>query len=135
MGRSLADCALQNRRGTPPKGAWRWPHTLLAQPTSHARHLNLFALQERARGRYHLLEDDGICAVGEAIQNDDIYINKSSPKVTRGPGEAGHVDNQDLPDTAYSHTPQKYKGPVGESCVVDSVMLTTNDDSLPTFKV
>ena len=92
-------------------------------------------LQARGRGRYHLLEDDGICAVGEGIQNDDVYINKSSPKVTRNTGEAVQLSNQVMPDSAYNHTPQRYKGPVGETCVVDSVMLSTNDDSCPTFKV
>ncbi len=92
-------------------------------------------LQERARGRFRLLESDGICAVGEGIQNDDIYINKSSPKVTRNTGESGQQGNRPLPDSAYNPTPQKYKGPVGETCVVDRVLLTTNDDNSPTFKV
>ena len=91
--------------------------------------------QERAAGRSRLLEEDGICAVGEGIQNDDIYINKSTPKVTRNTGEAINLNNQVLPDSAYNNTPQKYKGPVGETCVVDSVLLTTNDDNCPTFKV
>ena len=91
-------------------------------------------LQERS-GRFRLLEQDGICAVGEGIQNDDIYINKSSPKVTRNTGEPIKQLNAVLPDSAYTPTPQRYKGPVGETCVVDKVMLTTNDEDCPTFKV
>ena len=91
-------------------------------------------MQARARGRYHLLEDDGICAVGEGIQSDDIYINKSSPKVTRTTGDTSHLGNKTLPDSAYNPTPQKYKGPVGETCIVDRVLVTNNDDNCPTFK-
>lgn len=92
-------------------------------------------LQARARGRFRLLEQDGICAVGEGIQSDDIYINKSSPKVTRTTGDAPQLNNRSLPDSAYNPTPQKYKGAVGETCVVDRVLITNNDDNCPTFKV
>ena len=92
-------------------------------------------VQARARGRFRLLEQDGICAVGEGIQSDDVYINKSSPKVTRSMGDGGHLGNKPLPDSAYNATPQKYKGPVGETCVVDRVLITNNDDNCPTFKV
>ena len=90
--------------------------------------------QKRATGRFKLLESDGVCAVGESIQSDDVYINKSTPLVTRGTGD-GPVNDAPLPDSAFKPTPQKYKGPVGETCVVDRVQLTTNDDSTPTFKV
>lgn len=72
--------------------------------------------------------------MGESIQSDDIYINKSTPLVTRSTGDAP-LNNAVLPDSAYKHTPQKYKGPVGEACVVDRVLLTTNDDNCPTIKV
>ena len=92
-------------------------------------------MQARARGRFRLLEQDGISAVGEVIQSDDVYINKSSPKVTRSMGDGGHLGNKPLPDSAYNATPQKYKGPVGETCVVDRVLITNNDDNCPTFKV
>ena len=90
--------------------------------------------QKRATGRFKLLEPDGVCAVGESIQSDDVYINKSTPLVTRGTGD-GPVNDAPLPDSAFKPTPQKYKGPVGETCIVDRVQLTTNDDSTPTFKV
>lgn len=90
--------------------------------------------QVRATGRLKLLESDGICAVGESIQSDDVYINKSTPLVTRSTGDAP-LSNAVLPDSAYKPTPQKYKGPIGEACVVDRVLLTTNDDNTPTIKV
>ena len=92
-------------------------------------------LQTRATGRLKLLDSDGICAVGESIQSDDVYINKSTPLVTRPSPDAPAHPNAVLPDSAYKPTPQKYKGPVGETCVVDRVLLTTNDDSTPTIKV
>jgi DNA-directed RNA polymerase III subunit RPC2 len=93
-------------------------------------------MQERGRGRFRLLEQDGICAVGESIMSDDIYINKSSPLVTRTTGDAPQLQSSSsLPDSAYRPTPQKYKGPVGETCVVDRVLVTNNDDNCPTFKV
>ena len=93
-------------------------------------------LQSQGTGRFRLLESDGICAVGRSITSEDIYINKSTPLVTRTTGDAPQLaPNAAPPDSAYKPTPQKYKGPVGEACVVDRVLLTNSDDGSPTIKV
>ena len=74
--------------------------------------------------------------MGENITNGDIYINKQSPLVTRSSADSQPLGpNQTLPDSAYRPTPQSYKGPPGEACVVDRVLLTNNDDSFMTIKV
>ncbi|GFP92589.1 hypothetical protein PHJA_001403100 [Phtheirospermum japonicum] len=47
--------------------------------------LDLDALLEESP---QVLDDDGIAAPGQIIQHDDIYINKFTPKVTRGPSNS-----------------------------------------------
>ncbi|KAG2668949.1 hypothetical protein I3760_14G012400 [Carya illinoinensis] len=70
-------------------------------------------------GRMQILDDDGIAAPGEVIRPGDIYINKESPIITRGP----MVSPAGLPDRAYRPSIQTFKGSEGESCVVDRVAL------------
>lgn len=76
-------------------------------------------------GRCQLLDYDGIAAVGEMIRPGDIYVNKQTPINTRDP----IANPQSLPDSFYRNTPQTYKGAAGETCVVDKVLLTSNDES------
>ncbi|XP_042432808.1 DNA-directed RNA polymerase III subunit 2-like [Zingiber officinale] len=61
-----------------------------------------------------ILDDDGIAAPGEIIRNNDIYVNKKTPINTRK-----RTDNP----TEYRKTPAVYKGPEGETSVVDRVIL------------
>ncbi|XP_050380845.1 DNA-directed RNA polymerase III subunit 2 isoform X2 [Argentina anserina] len=68
-------------------------------------------------GKTRILDDDGIAAPGEIITTDDIYVKKQVPLVTTGPIRSG------LKDSEYRTSLQKYKGPDGESCVVDKVAL------------
>ena len=77
-----------------------------------------------ANGRHRLLDKDGIAAVGERITPGDVYVNKQSPSNTRDP----LANPQAMPDSFFRPTPQSYKGPQGESCVVDKVMLTMTDE-------
>lgn len=46
-----------------------------------------------------ILDDDGIAAPGEVIRPGDIYINKESPIITRGP----MVSPAGLPDRLVIH--------------------------------
>ncbi|KAM4113443.1 hypothetical protein ACJW30_05G221000 [Castanea mollissima] len=66
-----------------------------------------------------ILDDDGIASPGEIISPQDIYINKQSPAVTRGT----RVPPSELPNIGYKSSKQTFKGPEGESCVVDRVAL------------
>jgi len=82
-------------------------------------------------GKFKLLDKDGIACVGEVIQPGDIYINKQSPINTRDP-----ISNpSNMPDSFFRPTPQTYKGAQGEKCVIDRVLLTTNDDNMFNIKV
>jgi DNA-directed RNA polymerase III subunit RPC2 len=80
--------------------------------------------QAGPNGRHRLLDKDGIAAVGEKIVPGDVYVNKQSPGNTRDP----LPNPQAMPDSFYRPTAQSYKGPAGESCVVDKVMLTMSDE-------
>ncbi|XVF24522.1 hypothetical protein REPUB_Repub13aG0135400 [Reevesia pubescens] len=75
--------------------------------------------------RMQILDDDGIAAPGEIIRPNDIYLNKQSPILTRGT----RVSSESLPDSAYRPARQTYKGPEGESCVVDRVALCSDRNS------
>lgn len=89
------------------------------------------ALQKLAK--HKLLDSDGLCAVGESIENGEIFINKVSPTNTKDmlPMGAGNT----LPDHLYKPTPMSYKGAKGETSVVDKVLLTQNDEQEDIFKV
>ncbi|KAJ7536311.1 hypothetical protein O6H91_12G064000 [Diphasiastrum complanatum] len=82
----------------------------------------IFVLNPLSRSQ--LLDQDGIAAVGERISDKDVYVNKESPKNVR----ENVLNPMAMPDSAYKPTPQRYKGALGESCVVDKVLLTTNDE-------
>lgn len=83
--------------------------------------------------KHKLLDSDGLCAVGDSIENGEIFINKVSPTNTKDmlPMGAGNT----LPDNLYKPTPMSYKGPKGETSVVDKVLLTQNDEQEDIFKV
>ena len=75
-----------------------------------------------------MLDRDGIAAVGERVSAGDILINKQSPTSTKDvPLEQG-------PPT-YKQMPVSWKAPQGESCYVDKVLLTQNDDAHIVIKV
>ncbi|GBG88963.1 hypothetical protein CBR_g48573, partial [Chara braunii] len=75
--------------------------------------------------RHQILDQDGIASVGEMIRPGDVYVNKQSPVNTRDPV----ANPMALPDSAYKPTHQTWKGPSGECCVIDKVLLTSNDEN------
>ncbi|KAL2514716.1 nuclear RNA polymerase C2 [Forsythia ovata] len=75
--------------------------------------------------RMQILDDDGLAAPGEIIRPHDIYINKESPTITRGPV----TSPMGLPDSAYKPSRQTYKGPEGETAVVDRVSLCSDKNN------
>lgn len=74
--------------------------------------------------RHHLLDDDGIASVGGRIKPGDIYVNKQIPLNTRDPMANPHA----MPDSMYRSSPLSYKGPAGETAIVDKVLLTMTDE-------
>lgn len=75
--------------------------------------------------RMQILDDDGLAAPGEIIKPNDIYINKESPIITKGP----LISPMGLPDSAYKPSRQTFKGPEGEASVVDRVALCSDKNS------
>ena len=91
-------------------------------------HYECYLLQTQGTGRLKVLDRDGIAAVGERVSAGDILINKQSPTSTKDvPLEQG-------PPT-YKQMPVSWKAPQGESCYVDKVLLTQNDDANIVIKV
>lgn len=80
--------------------------------------------------RMQILDDDGLAAPGEIIRPHDIYINKQSPVVTR----AQMVSPTTLTDRDYKPSIQTYKGPEGETAVVDRVALFSDKSTNLNFK-
>ncbi|THG07821.1 hypothetical protein TEA_002046 [Camellia sinensis var. sinensis] len=80
---------------------------------------------DRGFGRCIILDDDGLAAPGEIIRPNDIYINKQSPIVTRG----AIVPPMGLNDKQYKPSRQTYKGPEGETAVVDRVALCSDKNN------
>ncbi|CAA7057341.1 unnamed protein product [Microthlaspi erraticum] len=70
--------------------------------------------------KMQVLDDDGIASPGEIIRPNDVYINKQIPVDTRenikGP----------LSDSQYRPAREYFKGPEGETQVVDRVAICTD---------
>jgi len=83
---------------------------------------------KKRRTRESLLEEDGICAVGEVAAPNDILVNRQTPTQTKEviPG-VGPSDPQ-LPDSFYKPSALAWKGPPGQNVVVDKVLVTTNEE-------
>lgn len=76
--------------------------------------------------RMQILDDDGLPAPGEIIRPHDIYINKQSPINTKD----NFASPADLPDEFYKPSILTYKGPEGETAVVDRVALFSKNNNL-----
>ncbi|XP_072966358.1 DNA-directed RNA polymerase III subunit 2 [Typha angustifolia] len=74
------------------------------------------------RQNMQILDADGIASPGEIIRNHDVYVNKQTP--VNISDRSGTLRERD-----YKDTPAMYRGPEGETTVVDRVMLCsdTND--------
>ena len=79
----------------------------------------------RTNRKLTVLDEDGLASVGQVISDGDVYVNKHSPSNTRDPIQ----DITVLDRGFYKPTPSKYRGPPGETAVVDKVLLTSNDES------
>ncbi|XP_040936347.1 DNA-directed RNA polymerase III subunit 2 [Gossypium hirsutum] len=79
--------------------------------------------------KMQILDDDGIAAPGEIIRPNDVLLNKVSIH-TRGI----LVSSEPLLDSAYRPAKQLYKGPEGESCVLDRVALSSDQNGKLSIK-
>jgi len=84
-------------------------------------------------GRFRLLDRDGIASVGDFILPGDVYVNLQRPTNTRDP-----IPTSNPPDSFYRPCPMSWKhtpAMAGEKCVVDKVLLTSNEESHYSIKV
>ncbi|KAK7709362.1 DNA-dependent RNA polymerase II [Diaporthe eres] len=79
-------------------------------------------------GTYDKLDDDGIIAPGVRVSGEDIIIGKTSPI---------NPDNQELGQRTAQHVKRDASTPLRstESGIIDSVIVTTNQDGLRYVKV
>ncbi|KFK41869.1 hypothetical protein AALP_AA2G181600 [Arabis alpina] len=70
--------------------------------------------------KMQILDDDGFASPGEIIRPKDIYINKEVPMNTRDKMPSP------LPDSQYRSAREYFKGPEGETQVVDRVALCSD---------
>ncbi|KAL1218047.1 DNA-directed RNA polymerase III subunit 2 [Cardamine amara subsp. amara] len=70
--------------------------------------------------KMQILDDDGIASPGEIIRPNDVYINKQIPVETREKLKSPLSDSQYRPAREY------FKGPEGETQVVDRVALCSD---------
>ena len=81
-------------------------------------------LKKGPKKRLEKLDLDGIADVGSKIMNGDLYANKFAPTNIRDPVPEEQLSNPDF----FKAVPQYYKGPPGESGVIDKVLLTSNQE-------
>ncbi|EOA12810.1 hypothetical protein CARUB_v10025768mg [Capsella rubella] len=70
--------------------------------------------------KMQILDNDGIASPGEIIRPNDVYINKQSPVDTK------NKMTTQLSDSQYRPAREYFKGPEGETQVVDRVALCSN---------
>ncbi|KAL7157925.1 hypothetical protein ABFS83_02G108600 [Erythranthe nasuta] len=81
--------------------------------------------EEKDADKMQSLDDDGLAAPGLTIRANDIYINKYSPTVTRAPVNFPRA----LPDSSYMPSREFHKASVGETAVIDRVVLFSDRDN------
>ena len=72
--------------------------------------------------RHAVLDQDGICAPGERIQNKQVLVNKSVPLATQSLQQPASVGGK----VDYKDTPLSYKGPT--ECCMEKVLITSNTE-------
>ncbi|KAJ8328588.1 DNA-directed RNA polymerase III complex subunit Rpc2 [Batrachochytrium dendrobatidis] len=104
-------------------------------------------LTGQVQERYNILDNDGICGVGERVYPNQIVINKqtpteTSPRVSAPTNGGGSDDESSAPmlgravdpsSIPFKNTPMSFKYP-GDA-VIDQVLLTTNEEDQTLIKV
>lgn len=95
------------------------------------------------RERWRAMENDGLAAVGDWLHSGDLIVNRHVPKVPPANNRENKVINLMYHPALYREAPVSWKGPPGEPCVVERVIITQNHEfdrivkvrapSLPTY--
>ena len=84
--------------------------------------------------KFRLIDDDGLCMVGERIHQLDLLVNKHTPVNTRD--DLPYSEHERLPDSALRPSPLTYKGPAGHmDTYVDRVMVSGNKNDRHLVKI
>jgi DNA-directed RNA polymerase III subunit RPC2 len=92
--------------------------------------------EDKRYKKFKAIDDDGICMVGEKIENGSIMVNKESP--TNTTGDIGGADiglNMGMSSAAVQYKPSgmSYRGQA--PCHVDKVLITSNEHEQFLIKV
>lgn len=82
--------------------------------------------------RYRVLDEDGICAVGERLQSGDVFVNKQVPVNT-----SDTIVNTEAHAGADAFRPQPitFKGPPHHDTYIDRVMISSNENDHFVIKI
>ncbi|XP_012254672.2 DNA-directed RNA polymerase III subunit RPC2 [Athalia rosae] len=72
--------------------------------------------------KHDIIDNDGIAAPGEMVENRKVMVNKSMPAATNNPVNPGNVPTQ----PEYCDVPVLFKGPV--PAYIEKVMVSSNAD-------
>lgn len=72
--------------------------------------------------KHDVIDNDGIAAPGEMVENRKVMVNKSMPAATNNPVNPGNVQTQ----PEYCDVPVLFKGPV--PAYIEKVMVSSNSD-------
>ncbi|KAG7361394.1 DNA-directed RNA polymerase subunit B [Nitzschia inconspicua] len=92
--------------------------------------------EDKRYARYTAIDDDGICMVGEKVENGTIMVNKQAPTNTNtniGNADLGFALGVNAPSVQYKSANVSYKG--SAPCYVDKVLLTSNEHEPYLIKV
>jgi len=85
--------------------------------------------QARAHKRYEVLDDDGICAVGQRLAPGDVFVNKQVPANT------SELQRSDPTTGEFRPAPVTYKGPEHHDTYIDRVMISSNENEHFVIKI
>jgi len=101
---------------------------------------NLFpeGVDDKRYSRFRAIDKDGICSVGEKMDNGSIMVNKESPKDTTGVIGGAEFGLQGSSAAALSQMEYKYSGMSYRNSApsyVDKVLITSNENEQFLIKV
>lgn len=130
LDRGFGRCIVLRKYGTSLK---RYPNRTIDRIVGPSS-VSVFAKKNRCR----ILDDDGIANVGEPLSQGEVLVNKQMPTNTREnivPVAGVGVGGVGADHMQYRDAPVTWKGHAGEQCVVDKVLLTSNEESGTVVKV
>lgn len=128
LDRGFGRCVVLRKYGTNLKKYANRTQDRITRPADAGR---TGGAASRGSARFRVLDNDGIVAPGEVLTQGECLVHKQMPLNTRDP-----VPNPAaLTDAHFRPAPVMWKGHPGERCVVDKVVVTSNDENACLVKV